>query len=178
MKDGQRVTRKLNGINWQDKVMSGYWKAKTINWKTGVDYLEKIKNGMDKWNISLSEELKGTKIAFMCNEYNKQSYYNNCSEKLKGLLNADNSRESQRIRITLDNVTSLPIGLEELDSIFSNVIEKEPLKDDEKIKELAAYSKAMNDIFSVNAGEKDKTVDANAEVKKPVKKSRKTEEEV
>ena len=122
--------------------------------------------------------MKGTKIAFMCNEYNKQSYYNNCSEKLKGLLNADNSRESQRIRITLDNVTSLPIGLEELDSIFSNVIEKEPLKDDEKIKELAAYSKAMNDIFSVNAGEKDKTVDANAEVKKPVKKSRKTEEEV
>ena len=48
----------------------------------------------------------------------------------------------------------------------------------QKIKELAAYSKAMNDIFSVNAGEKDKTVDANAEVKKPVKKSRKTEEEV
>ena len=178
LKDGQRVTRKLNGINWQDKVMSGYWKAKTINWKTGVDYLEKIKNGMDKWNTSLSEELKGTKIAFMCNEYNKQSYYNNCSEKLKGLLNADNSRESQRIRITLDNVTSLPIGLEELDSIFSNVIEKEPLKDDEKIKELAAYSKAMNDIFSVNAGEKDKTVDANAEVKKPVKKNRKTEDEV
>ena len=176
LKDGQRVTRKLNGINWQDKVMSGYWKAKTINWKTGVDYLEKIKNGMDKWNISLSEELKGTKIAFMCNEYNKQSYYNNCSEKLKGLLNADNSKEFQGI--TLDNLTSLPIGLEELNSIFSNVIEKEPLKDDEKIKELAAYSKAMNDIFSVNAGEKDKTVDANAEVKKPVKKNRKTEDEV
>ena len=176
LKDGQRVTRKLNGINWQDKVMSGYGKAKTINGKTGVDYLEKIKNGMDKWNISLSKELKDTKIAFMCNEYNKQSYYNNCSEKLKGLLNADNSKEFQGI--TLDNLTSLPIGLEELNSIFSNVIEKKPLKDDEKIKELAAYSKAMNDIFSVNAGEKDKTVDANAEVKKPVKKSRKTEEEV
>ena len=176
MKDWQRVTRKLNGINWQDKVMSGYGKAKTINWKTGVDNLEKIKNGMDKWNISLSEELKDTKIVFICNEYNKQSYYNNCSEKLKGLLSADKSKEFQGI--TLDNLTSLPIDLEKLNSIFRNFIDKEPLKNDKIIKELAEYSKALDKILLANAGVKDKTVDENAEVKKPVKKNRKTEEEV
>ena len=65
-----------------------------------------------------------------------------------------------------------------MNSIFPNFIDKEPLKNDKIIKELAEYSKALDKILLANAGEKDKTVDENAEVKKPVKKSRKTEEEV
>lgn len=173
LKGERHVTKKLNGIKWQDEVLNGYGKAKTTSWNITVDYLEKVKNGMEKWNISLSDELKNTRLVFVCNEYNKQSYYNYCQEKLKGLLNVDNLKEVQTI--TFHDLMSLPIDLEELHSL-QNLIDERTLKNDKIFKELVEYSMAMNKIFSVNAREE--TADENAEVKKPVKKNRKTEEEV
>ena len=181
---GYASPQKLNGMTWVDKVLEEYRKGvqqtqkETVGEKKGfLEQLKDINVGIKTCVDQQSNELNSLQILFICNEYNRNSYYREFMRKYAWLFNAQIDEWSMQQKLNtltgaIEDKTKLPLDPESLYKDREN-IGGEIWKKNKQLENILYASQMVSEIMQytrrISDGEETHTMDEIAEKVKEIK---------
>lgn len=181
---GYASPQKLNGMTWIDKCFEEYRKGTQQTQKENIRaekgfiaQLKDINVGIRACVEQQSSELNSLQILFICNEYNRNSYYKAFMKKYAWLFSAQSDEWStQQILNTLtraiEDKTKLPLDPESLYKDREN-IGGEIWKKNKQLENILYASQMVSEIMQyarrISDGEETHTVEEIAEKVKEIK---------
>lgn len=181
---GYASPQKLNGMTWVDKVLEEYRKGvqqtqkETVGEKKGfLEQLKDINIGIKTCVEKQSNELNSLQILFICNEYNRDSYYREFMRKYAWLFNAQIDEWSMQQKLNtltgaIEDKTKLPLDPESLYKDREN-IGGEIWKKNKQLENILYASQMVSEIMQytrrISDGEETHTMDEIAEKVKEIK---------
>lgn len=181
---GYASPQKLNGMTWVDKVLEEYRKGvqqtqkETVGEKKGfLEQLKDINVGIKTCVEKQPNELNSLQILFICNEYNRNSYYREFMRKYAWLFNAQIDEWSMQQKLNtltraIEDKIKLPLDPESLYKDREN-IGGEMWKKNKQLENILYASQMVSEIMQyvrrTSDDEESHTVEEIAEKVKEIK---------
>ena len=181
---GYASPQKLNGMTWIDKCFEEYRKGtqqiqkETIREEKGfIAQLKDINVGIKACVEQQSSELNSLQILFICNEYNRNSYYREFMRKYTWLFSTQSDEWSTQqilnaLTGAIEDKTKLPLDPESLYKDREN-ISGEIWKKNKQLENILYASQMVSEIMQyarrISDGEETHTVEEIAEKVKEIK---------
>lgn len=181
---GSASPQKINGISWIDKCFEEYRKGtqqiQKENIKAEKGFIAQLKDinvGIRACVEQQSSELNSLQILFICNEYNRNSYYKAFMRKYAWLFNAQIDEWSMQQKLNtltgaIEDKTKLPLDPESLYKDREN-IGGEIWKKNKQLENILYASQMVSEIMQyvrrTSDGEETRKMDEIAEKVKEIK---------